>query len=232
MNNHLNQNFRCMVVAAFALATGNYAGEAQGFLNLDFEAANVLDLPAGQAELVSTSAGLPGWTAYYGTAQQGQIFHNRESYGAIVIAIIGPRYTWPAFQGRYMALLDPGNTWTNTQVFVPASIGQAGVVPSDARVLQLTMDATFPEYFSASFNEQPISLLDAGQVPNGRIYEGDVSAFAGQTGELRLTSYPQPGSYWNQVYLDNIKFLVPEPSAASLTALGAMLLLLRQRNSP
>jgi hypothetical protein len=40
---------------------------AQAFTNLDFESANVSNLPVGYEEFVSVSDGLPGWAAYIGT---------------------------------------------------------------------------------------------------------------------------------------------------------------------
>ena len=39
------------------------SGNAQGFLNLNFELANVSSVSGGT---LSTSAGFPDWTAYYG----------------------------------------------------------------------------------------------------------------------------------------------------------------------
>ena len=57
---------------------------------------------------------------------------------------------------------------------------------------------------------------------NYTIYGADISAYAGQTGQLLFTAPLQTGAL-----LDNIQFssvAIPEPSALTLFALGSLLL--------
>jgi hypothetical protein len=54
---------------------------AQAFQNLDFESANVSNLPSGQFEFVPVADGLPSWTAYVGTNELTQVSHNLISLG-------------------------------------------------------------------------------------------------------------------------------------------------------
>ena len=76
--------------------------------------------------------------------------------------------------------------------------------------------------FLLSFGGQNIPLVKLGSSGNNVIMAGNISMFAGQTGELRLGS--------DGGVLDNIQFsleLIPEPSAFALFALGALLFLTR-----
>jgi hypothetical protein len=72
-----------------------------------------------------------------------------------------------------------------------------------------------------SFGGHALSLSVLGITPNYDIYGADISAFAGQTGELRFTAPPQTLNI-----IDNIQFSdqpVPEPGVLGLSALGALL---------
>jgi hypothetical protein len=82
-----------------------------------------------------------------------------------------------------------------------------------------------------TFNSQPLNFLVTGSSANYDIYTADISAYAGQTGQLLFTVPP----YVNSAILDNIQFSsspVPEPAALALAALGAGLLgCLRRRQT-
>jgi len=202
-------------------------------VNLDFEVANVSDLPSGQGDWVSVASGMPGWSVYLGGAQTNQIMHNNYYLALAGVSILGPNFNdgFSHIQGRYTAHSAAGGSRTDTQVFVPAGIGQVGTIPSDARVVQFTMLAREPDYISLTFRGQavPLSMVELGG--GYRQCLGDVSAFADQSGELRLSALPAPSYPYNWAYLDDIKFLVPEPSATALVALGAVLLALRRRKA-
>jgi hypothetical protein len=80
--------------------------------------------------------------------------------------------------------------------------------------------------FQVTFGGNIIPTTQIGTGPNYDIMAGDVSAYAGQMGELRFTAPPGEGGF-----LDNIQFLttpVPEPGTLALLAAGAVLLRLRR----
>jgi hypothetical protein len=83
--------------------------------------------------------------------------------------------------------------------------------------------------FQVTFGGQPIPVEQIGVGPNYYIMGGDISAYAGQTGELRFTALPDTGGF-----LDNIQFSmspVPEPGTMALFATGAVFLALRRRRN-
>ena len=57
---------------------------SQGFINLNFESAQIVPLPSGEADFppysVATTNAVPGWTVYYGfsgtSQQQSQMTYN------------------------------------------------------------------------------------------------------------------------------------------------------------
>ena len=74
-----------------------------------------------------------------------------------------------------------------------------------------------------TFNGQPLSFNTISNAASYAVYGADVTAYAGQTGQLLFTLPAFAGSST----LDNIQFStnpVPEPGAVALAALGAGLL--------
>jgi hypothetical protein len=57
------------------------------------------------------------------------------------------------------------------------------------------------------------------------IVGGDISAFAGQSGELLFTALPQTASVLDYIQFSNVP--VPEPSICGVFGVGALLLALR-----
>ena len=101
-----------------------------------------------------------------------------------------------------------------------AAIGQTGTIPITTQ--SLTFIANFNGTLQITFNNQPIDYLVTGSTANYAICSADISAYAGQTGQLLFTA-----PYKNYAMLDNIQFsstAVPEPSEFALDALGALLL--------
>ena len=198
----------------------------QAFVNLDFESANVPDVPAGQFGAdVAVTEGLPGWTAYLGGGQVNQIGHNDISIGGAYISIQGPQWnSSQILQGQYTVLLQGQFSQTFPSP-VSAAIAQTGQIPMTAHSLffwgnNISLQVTF--------NGQVIPYSAFGSGPNYTIYGGDISALAGQTGELRFTGFNFGGDS-----LDNIMFSpqsVPEPSVFGLFALGSLLLGWRMRH--
>jgi len=116
----------------------------------------------------------------------------------------------PVFQGLYSVGLQSPLTSGGTLVF--AGIGQTGQIPSSAN--SFIFYASPEYYFQVAFAGKPIQLYAVGTGPNFTILGGDISRFAGQTGEL---------VFQGDGILDNIRFStysIPEPSTWALLALG------------
>jgi len=199
---------------------------AQGtFQNLDFESANLEAIPAGQyGGFVPISNAFPGWTGYIGTNQVGQVIQNNYSIGSPSIDILGPFWSvgYGIISGQYNALLQAG-TYSDRPP-ADAALAQVGQVPITARSIQIK---EFGSQFILSLAGQTIPLVQMGSGTNYVLYTGDVSMFAGQTVELRLTAHGTPDFRFPVDFVDDIEFSsvsIPEPSILALSALGTLLL--------
>jgi len=202
-------------LGVLALLICGLSAQSQGtFQNLDFERANVPLVPTNQfGAAVATTDGLPGWTAYFGSSQATTIGHNDTTFGGAGVSIEGP--DWPSsqiLQGNYSVLIASSSAGPlNT-----AAIAQTGQIPQTAKTLVFWWAPL--SSIEPSFNGQAIALTQVGAGSNYRIMMGDVSPFAGQTGELRFTSSVNGGGF-----LDNIQFSsqpIPEPSVLGLSLLA------------
>ena len=199
---------------SFLLVT--YTARSQGtFRNLDFESANVPFVPSGQFGAdVSISQGLPGWTAFYGSSPVNTIFHNNMTLGGAEVGILGPAWDPSGIlQGSYSVLLAQSTAGQPTT----AAIAQTGLIPSTAR--SLTFFTSGSAIFQVTFAGQVIPLAQIGSGPNYIIEGGDISQFAGQTGELRFTA--------GGGILDDIQFSsspIPEPATPAFLAVGGLAL--------
>lgn len=101
------------------------------------------------------------------------------------------------------------------------AVAQIGLIPATAKSIHFDANAV---NFSVSFDGQPISLTALSNAPNFTVYGGDISAFAGQVGELRISSALLPGQpYSGGGYFDAITFstqTVPEPNTLLLVAVA------------
>lgn len=141
------------------------------------------------------------------------------------IAIQGPDYpSANLYHAQNYLVLQAGLDPNNPQASVGAAIAQTGTIPSGTQSIRLLSNNPFSLGFSLLFGGNTIPLFNVGTTANGRpIWGGDVSSFAGQTGELR---------FQGAGYLDYIQFstqTVPEPSMLSLFGLGALLFGCRSR---
>src|ERR1022692_4564550 len=102
--------------------------------------------------------------------------------------------------------------------------GQIGTLPSNA--ISMSFYIQPGSLFAVTFAGQQIPLTAIGSTFNATIMGGDISAYAGQTGQLLF----QGGGE-----LDNIQFspnAIPERSSFALLGTGALLLgFFRRRNS-
>ncbi len=209
---------------------------AQGtFQNLNFEASTVSPLPSGQSETsVPVSAAFPGWTAYKGTNVTPTVSHNGLSTGGVNVGIIGPSFSL-RLQANFSALLQAGGLFSSFPVY-SAGLAQTGTVPTGVFSVMFFSLGDRPE---VTFNGQVIPTTFMGNgvsSSGGATYEvlgGDVAPFAGQSGELRFTSYAPQGQFGSYTLLDNIFFSnqqVPEPSTLGVLGLGVLLFSYRLRH--
>ena len=106
------------------MAVGLLACHGQGFINLDFELANVAGLGCtGVGCPVPITAGLPGWRGFIGTMETDMIWHNQFSLGSPAL-VIHDRFPY-VLEGNYSALLTGSGVLSDHAV----SISQSGLVP-------------------------------------------------------------------------------------------------------
>lgn len=201
-------------------------GEAQGFVNLNFESANPSGHPPNSSDVPVTSA-FPGWTVSYATPGVGTntattVWYDGLSLGGAFVSV-NDTNTGAGFvplQGRYSAYLFGGLSSGGNPTY--STLSQTGVVPNGT--LSLLMDVNAWNGFSVSLNGQTISMVALQTFSSYTLYGADISAFGGQSVQLSITA--PPTSTPNGVLLDDIVFSpssVPEPSALALSALGGVL---------
>jgi hypothetical protein len=204
------------LVGGLALLLSAAGAVGQGtFVNLDFEHPITPLTPVDFQ--VPTTNGLPGWTAYAFGSPQSLIVYNTVTLGAPAVCLQGPGSLEPILQGSYTVILQGSHEGAPAS----AALGQTGQISPTAKSL------VFWGYFGldqVSFAGQTLPLVQLGTTAHYDIYGADISAFAGQTGQLLFTS---PATY--EELLDNIQFSnlplpTPEPSVFGLSALGALLL--------
>jgi hypothetical protein len=211
-------------------------GISQGFFNMNFESGNPSGFSPGSPNVPTTSA-LPDWTAYYSTStatnQTSQAWYDSVSLGGAFISLedTNANSFGPApLQGIYSVLLEGSTANTPTA----ASIGQTGQIPLNT--LSVTFFLSLDSNLQVTFNGQLIPLVQIGSTPNYDIMGGNISAFAGQAGQLLFTALPGTGINAGYGVLDNIQFSslpVPERGTLALCALGALsFALCRRKRTP
>ncbi len=188
---------------------------AQGtFQNLDFEQANDVPLPDG---LLLTVDAFPGWTVYASSVPQQFVSLDGIVEGLTVAALAATPGL--VLDGNFSAMLAGSGLGTAN-----ASIGQSGVIPAGTESLRFLASGLF----SVSFAGHPLQLQDLGTgLSFGEFYGADVSAYAGQSGQLLFQA--GPGGIYE---IDDISFSaqpIAEPGVLSILGLGALTLLLAAR---
>jgi PEP-CTERM motif len=196
---------------------------AQNFVNLDFESADLPAIPEGQyGGRVPISQALPGWLGLTASTPADFVFHNNFALGSPSISIFGPSWTSAqgVIEGRYTALLQSG------VVSGDASIFQTGMIPLGTQSIQFwaapTSDFMSMSDFAVLFAGQQLNLvlLPADGAIGFTRYGVDATGIDGLTGELKFTALAN-SSHPNNFLLDSISFSVmPVPEPATWTLLG------------
>lgn len=209
-------------------------GFTQSFVNLNFESAKITPLTEGASfppYSIATTNAMPGWTVYYGAAQQTQITFNDPGLGSTWVTLYATNGA--NISGDYSVLLQGGGTAT------AASISQTALTPVIAESILFKAQynnggsGVGPGTLLVSMNGQNIPFFALSTVSNYTLYGGDISAFGGLSAQL---SFSAPNlvhdNNWN---IDDIQFstqAIPEPSDWTLFSVGPLLLaFFRHRNS-
>ena len=181
------------IIIAGLLLAGLHCVKAQSFVNLDFEQAGFVKDPSGFGYYASNA--IPGWTGYDGTFALTDVYSNDVALSGGSISVVGTNWVYPQIQGSYFVLLD-GFNYPGLQR--TSAIGQTGQVPINA--LSFTFLGNL-EGGTVSFNNQSLFVEQTGSTANYNIYVGDISLFAGQTGQLLFKT-----TLGGSLVLDSIQF--------------------------
>ena len=208
-----------LLLAPLTMALG------QGFVNLDFEQSTIVSSsqsPDGPLDFGIAS--VPGWTASSsfglvsnysgGTA----LWYNNGTLSSPSISLVGKDFFFPAIDGQYSIALFPGQVPTN---YPPPSIWQVGQIPATARSMFYLGNSV--NQVIVSFSGHILTINNIDNYGGYSLFGADVSAYAGQTGELLFT---QP-VYLHYSVIDDITFSsseIPEPSVFHLSSICILFL--------
>jgi hypothetical protein len=196
----------CLVAVSLTLPWDVFG---QGFVNLNFETTTITPNPYGPGYVAT----VPGWTWTPGGSPW--VYFNSATLDEPGVSLEGTNWYVPAIEGQYSISLQGGTAYaydTNG-----ASIGQTGQIPLTARSISYWGGA-----LQVTFNGQMLSFSAVSNAPNYTVFTADISAYAGQTGQLLFTA-----PWRSEAYLDNIQFssiAIPEPSVLNLFGICAFCL--------
>lgn len=216
------------IIIPIVLFTFATSGSSQGFVNLDFESANVSGYSPNSSD-VPVSDALPGWTAYYsnsgGSILASEVWYDGISLGGSMISIIDANAgSFAPIQGTYSAFLFGGGSVSS---LYSASISQTGVVPVGTETLLFDAYVSGAS-FEVTLGGQTITMTPLQVFPDYTLYSGSIPAnLVGRSETLTFTEPPATASQPSMFELDDIQFsssAVPEPSTLSLSTLGVFFL--------
>jgi len=201
------------------------AGFSQGFVNLNFERAKIVPDAASlyYPYAIAITNALPGW--FCDGTQQGDITYNDQALGSSWITLWATN--GQQISGKYSLYMQGG-------LGPGVSISQTGLVPASSLSLlfeaQPDIDAASGSLvISLGGNNLPYFAISTGA--NYTLFGADISAYAGQTAQLKISAL---SGYYNNWNIDNFQFsttYVPEPGVLGLSALGGLLLACRRRKA-
>jgi hypothetical protein len=201
------------------------------FQNLDFEMANpgqTSQSPFGYptALNVPVAEALPYWNVYDGNVEQSTVNFNNPATGSTAVTLVGEG--WPGtIDGNFSVLLQGGGTAS------AASITQTGTIPVTANTLLFKEQSLngaggplTPGGFTVSIGNQSVPFVELSGGQGYYLYGCNISAWAGQTEQLTLSSINQTvsGNLDNWI-IDDISFspnAVPEPSPFVLSGIAGL----------
>jgi hypothetical protein len=200
--------------------------QAQTFQNLDFEHATIVPYGNGSDSLlIQASAALLDWTVYLGSSPWDYVVYDTVTLGSPAASLQDSLSPFPPLQGNYSVILQHSTGGSPTS----AAIGQIGHIPVTAE--SLVFDAANYNNLLVTFAGNPLSLIQVGIGSDYSVLGANISAYAGQTGELVFADI-SGGSEW--LTLDDIQFssaTIPEPSAFALISVGALVVHFRRWKS-
>ena len=211
---------------------------AQGFMNLNFESANVSGYSPPSFSVPITNA-LPGWSGSYSNSTSGGGFATTQAAYDLMtlgnfIEVIDTNFVYNPLQGNYSAVLFWGGGNGGGPTFYSSTISQTGLVPAGTASLLFDAFAAGAP-FIVTLGGETINVTPLQTFSNYTLYGGNVpSIMAGQSETLSFTETADSVNQAGLFELDNIQFStqsIPEPSTFALAAFGAMLLGLRRRQS-
>jgi hypothetical protein len=217
----MNMHMLRTILPCLLLCLGKQLALSQGtFGNLNFENATIVYDPSGPyPNSIYASNAIPCWTAYLGGVARRDVTYNSRTLDAADVSLHGVASSaWHPIEGQYSILLLGSSRYAP---FASAAVGQTGKLPTNAMSLVFLSSTDFL-MLDVTFGGQPISLIQIGSTATNITLAGDISAFAGQTGELRFTA-PALTGYG---MVDDIRFsneAIPEPSACALFVCGAVM---------
>ena len=222
--NHFNLKL-CSIFVLFFLFPK--CGWGQGtFQNLGFEGVQNVPIfdPRGHPWTMPAGDALPGWSCYIGDSRTEFIWYNDLALDSAAVGVLSSTlpYLPPGFPvGKYSLSLQAG--YGPLGMNTPSSIAQSGELPSDVKSIRFrgAGGSSSADSFLVTFAGERIPLEIVGSRESFTGYAGDLSPYAGQMGELRITSTI------HFTYIDGISFsplAVPEPTIATLLLGGLGLL--------
>jgi hypothetical protein len=208
--------------------------QAQGaFGDLNFESPTNLPVlnPPSSTAFVATVDAFPGWTAYAGTNRLAAVLYNGVSVGESIPTLVTTNTAnGSVIAGFFTAALAAGEFSDGVD---PTSLAQTGLIPAGSQSIRFFASGQVGD-LTVTFNGQNVPFLPLSVILGRHMYGGDVSGYAGQTGELRFTENPITSPF-STAEIDNISFSpspAPEPGTCALILCGAALWAVNRRSRP
>jgi hypothetical protein len=207
-----------VTVVSLQLAEKVYA---QGFVNLRFETTTITPVVfPGGTRYVAT---VPGWSwtppGNFVNGDPNSVGYNELALDSPAVNLQGTNSPFaPSIQGMYSILLQGGSQFVPSTSY--SAIWQTGQIPATSESLIYWGGA-----LQVTFNGQPLTPVAISSTANYTVWGMDISAYAGQTGELRFSKPWLPTNFSDGALLDNIHFSsIPAPEPSAFVLCGAALL--------